>query len=168
MRTRQKRKLYKESMELITCSLERLPRLQKLRRSQNVNWDTDADCVSSMNQGPCWDSGDILAWEKVPGRAETLATWTLSLQKPSPCHNALKEQAGCHPHTTAVPSSPGLCSTSLTPSVPLLNHTSTLQACLAATHQPARPLPAHQPGGILVMACQRRAPTAQDNSSKPA
>jgi hypothetical protein len=29
-------------------------------RIQNGDWNTDADCMSSGNQGPCGDDGDML------------------------------------------------------------------------------------------------------------
>jgi hypothetical protein len=65
---------------------------------QNGNWDSDADSVSSVNQGPYWDAGATLGGGEAPGRVETLAPWTPSLWKSSPCHNTLRKQAGCHPH----------------------------------------------------------------------
>jgi hypothetical protein len=34
---------------------------------QDGDWDTDADCISSMDQGPCWDAGDMLGWGKAQG-----------------------------------------------------------------------------------------------------
>jgi hypothetical protein len=58
--------------------------------------------VSSGNQGPCWDAGDMLVWGKAPGRTETSTHWTPSSWKASPCHNTLKEQVGCCP-TTGLP-----------------------------------------------------------------
>jgi hypothetical protein len=47
-----------------------------------------------MNQGLCWDTGDILDWGKAPGRAETSALWTPSSWKAPPCHDLLEEQSG--------------------------------------------------------------------------
>jgi hypothetical protein len=29
------------------------PYKESMRRIQNGDWDTDAECMSSMNQGPC-------------------------------------------------------------------------------------------------------------------
>jgi hypothetical protein len=50
----------------------------ELRVIQNGNWDTDSGCVSSGNQGLCWDIGDMLGWRKAQGRAETSTPWTLA------------------------------------------------------------------------------------------
>jgi hypothetical protein len=47
---------------------------KKKERIQNGNWDTDADCMSSRNQGSCLYDGDTLGRGKAPGRAETSAT----------------------------------------------------------------------------------------------
>jgi hypothetical protein len=68
---------------------------------QDGNRDTEVDCVSCVNQGPCWDAGDMLGWGKEPGRAKTLAPWTPSSWKASPRNDLLKEQLGKCP--------PGLC-----------------------------------------------------------
>jgi hypothetical protein len=57
--------------------------------------------VSSVNQGPCWDVGDMFGWGKAQGTAESLAPWTPSPWKASPCHYRLKEQVGCHLHAAA-------------------------------------------------------------------
>jgi hypothetical protein len=75
------------------------PSIEKQQwEGKNGDWDTDTGSVNSMNQGPCWDAGDMLGWRKPPGRTETSALWTPSLWKPSPHHNTLKDQAGHHPH----------------------------------------------------------------------
>jgi hypothetical protein len=37
-----------------TCTAEGRERIQ------DGNWDTAVDCESSMNQGPCGDSGNML------------------------------------------------------------------------------------------------------------
>jgi hypothetical protein len=42
---------------------------EDLGRIQNGDWDTDADCVSSRNQGPCWDNGDTLSWNSSQWKA---------------------------------------------------------------------------------------------------
>jgi hypothetical protein len=59
---------------------------------QNGNWDPAADCMSSVNQGFCWDTGDMLGWGKAPGRDETSALSTSISWEASLCHNLLKEQ----------------------------------------------------------------------------
>jgi hypothetical protein len=68
---------------------------------QNGNWDIDADSISSVNQGAYWDTGATLGRGEAPGRVKTLALWTPSLWKASPCHKTLREQGGHHPHATA-------------------------------------------------------------------
>jgi hypothetical protein len=55
--------------------------------------------MSSVNQETGWDAGATLGGGEAQGRVETLAPWTPSLWKPSPCHNKLREQVGHHPHT---------------------------------------------------------------------
>jgi hypothetical protein len=65
-------------------------------RIQNGDCDTDAGSVSSINQRPCWDAGAMLGRGEAPGRVETLASWTPSPWKASPCHDTLRKQAGCH------------------------------------------------------------------------
>jgi hypothetical protein len=37
------------------------------RMIQNGDWDTDTDCVSSVNQAPCWDTGDTHGWGTASG-----------------------------------------------------------------------------------------------------
>jgi hypothetical protein len=74
------------------------------RRIQHGNWGTDADSMSSVNQEPCWDAGAMLGRGNTPGRVETLAPWTPSPWKTSPCHGTLREQMGCHPHTATISS----------------------------------------------------------------
>jgi hypothetical protein len=69
---------------------------ESVGRIQNGNWDTDADCMSSRNQRPCWDVGDMLGWGKEQGKAKTSEPCTPSLWKSSPHHNTLKEQANSH------------------------------------------------------------------------
>jgi hypothetical protein len=89
------------------------------------------DSMSSTNQRPCWDAGDILGWGKAPERAKILAPWTPSLWKASPCHDTLKEQEGHHHGPTRpaeLPASQG----------------SSPQACWTTTHWPTR-LPPRRP-----------------------
>jgi hypothetical protein len=57
--------------------------------------------MNSVNQGPCWDTGDIHGRGKAQGKAETSPPWTPSPWKSSLCHDRLKEQAGCHLHVAA-------------------------------------------------------------------
>jgi hypothetical protein len=107
------------------------------------NSHTDADCMSSVNQGPCWDSGDTLGWGKAQGKAETSAPWIPSPWKASPHHDTLKEQAGHHPHTTAT-RPPG----HHPPTGPPAHQTSAQQTHWATTHRPA-----HQPTSRQLQAC---------------
>jgi hypothetical protein len=83
---------------------------------ENGDWDTDRDCMSSGNQGPCWDAGDTLGWGKAPGTVETLAPWTASCGRllhitkhwknrwaatpmlPPPCRPTRPPPAGLPPH----------------------------------------------------------------------
>jgi hypothetical protein len=119
-----------------------------LGRIQNGDWDTDADGVSSGNQGSCWVTGDTLGWGKAPGKAETLAPWTTNTWKSSPCHDTLKEQAGHHSHTTA--NHPLAHQTPhYRPTTPQPHRASTLQAN-RATLSPGR----------LMLACQATIPQA--------
>jgi hypothetical protein len=74
----------------------KLRKQKPLKRIQDGNWDIAADCVSSVNQGLCWDAGDTLGWGKAQGRAETSALWTPSSWMASPCHDLLKEQLVLH------------------------------------------------------------------------
>jgi hypothetical protein len=134
-------------------------------RIQNGNWDIDADCVNSVNQGLSWEAGDTLGWGKAQGRAETSGLWTPSQWETSPHHDTLKEQVGRHTHATAeYQSTRPLCCrpTNPTPSCPTsLSFTGPLSLCpawepgnlspaqLASTrqahctvpHRPARPPP---------------------------
>jgi hypothetical protein len=59
---------------------------------QDGDWDTAADCMSSVNQEACWDTGDTLGRGKAQGRAKTSALWIPRSWKASPCHNLLKDQ----------------------------------------------------------------------------
>jgi hypothetical protein len=85
----------------------------KCWRIQNGDWDRDADCVSSMNQEPCWDAGETLGWGKAKGTPETLAPWTPSLWKASSCHDTLKEKASHYMHDANIcqPAGPLPCRT---------------------------------------------------------
>jgi hypothetical protein len=67
-------------------------------RIQDGDWGTNADSVSSMNQGPCWDTGAMLGRGEAPGRVETFAPWTPRPWTASPCYDTLREQAGHNPH----------------------------------------------------------------------
>jgi hypothetical protein len=91
--------------------------------------------MSSVNQGPCWDTGDSLGWGKAQGRAETSAHWTTSLWKASPCHNILKEQVGHHAATVCQATAPQASQGSVT-----------CQATRPTPHRTAR-LPPHGPTG---------------------
>jgi hypothetical protein len=51
------------------------------QEDSNGDWDTEADCMSSMNQGPCWDAGDMLGWGKAQGKAETSACLSLDWER---------------------------------------------------------------------------------------
>jgi hypothetical protein len=88
-------------------------------RIQNGDWDTDEDCVSSMNQEPCWDTedmyevkhkGDLKHWHPEPlacgrlfhttihWRRRQAATSTLPLST-SPLGLCPTEQPDHHPPT---------------------------------------------------------------------
>jgi hypothetical protein len=60
---------------------------------------TQPQTVSSVTQGPCWDTGAVLGRGKAPGKAKTSVLWTPSLWKASPCHNLLKERLACQAPT---------------------------------------------------------------------
>jgi hypothetical protein len=45
------------------------------------------------------DTLETLCWGKAQAKADTLASWTPSPWKPSPCHNTLKVQVDHHSHT---------------------------------------------------------------------
>jgi hypothetical protein len=45
---------------------------------QKGNWDTAAGHMSSVDQGLCWDIGDMLGWSKAPGTGEISALWSLA------------------------------------------------------------------------------------------
>jgi hypothetical protein len=77
--------------------------------------------MSSVNQGLCWDAGDMLGQSKAQGRAETSASWTPRPWKASPAmihwrsrwaKITICRSAGLLPHRPAglLPTSlPGLC-----------------------------------------------------------
>jgi hypothetical protein len=90
------------SDQAIASSRERF-KSPNLHHIDNGDQDTDADCMSSVNQGPCWDAGDTLGWGKAPGSTETSAPWTPSMWKAPSYHNTLKEQEGlCHHQPTGI------------------------------------------------------------------
>jgi hypothetical protein len=120
------------SVKWMSLPLENADRKFPLERIQNGDWDTDTDCMSSRNQGPCWDAGDTLDWGKAPGRAETSSPWTPSLWKASPHNDTLKEQVGCHPPAGR-------------PRSPLSSQITVFWSTRAPpTGQPGHHLPAHQ------------------------
>jgi hypothetical protein len=82
-------------------------------RIQNGDWDTNAEYVSSGNQEPCWDAGDMIGWGKAPGRAETLAHRTPRPWKASPHHDTLKEQTKNRQAATPMP--PPACQPTMPP-----------------------------------------------------
>jgi hypothetical protein len=155
---------------------------------ENGDWDIDTDCVSSVNQGPCWDAGDMHSWGKSPGRAETSPPGTSS-----PIH--WKSRQAITPMPPPSGGLPGLCHTgvpgfhpakqpgchslacqayqAVTP-LALQNHQvsalwpAKLPTHQAATQKPAQPCPDCQPRGIPAAIHHRRAPTPPDASSKPA
>jgi hypothetical protein len=94
------------SGKIALSNLDRISTLWHLRekfhleRIQNGNWNTDTDCVSSGNQGSCWDAGDMLGWGKALGRAEPLAPWTPSPWKVSPHHEGRLPPVHCLPATS--------------------------------------------------------------------
>jgi hypothetical protein len=167
-------------------------------RIQNGNQDTDTDCGIFLNQGPCWDAGDMLVWGKAQGRAETSALWNLSLWKASSLHNSLEEQVGNHPHAITVchhigplphrlltVDMPGLHPTgpSGLPPTEQPYHCPTAQQ--DTTHPPVHrhtrpplhqatacwptvPPPTHWTTGTLAATHHRRAPTPPDAFTKPA
>jgi hypothetical protein len=111
-------------------------KLYTMEGIQNGDWDTEADCVSSRNQGPCWDTGDMLGWGKSTVRAKTSAPLAPSPWKASPCHNTLKEQVG-----SSLPASVPGCNLTRTPPLQApallsLQATAHLPAC-----RPANPPP---------------------------
>jgi hypothetical protein len=88
--------------------------------------------MSSVNQGPCWDAGDMLGWGKAQGRAETSAHWTPSLWKFSQWYDTLKDQVAPIP---LLSDGPPPC------------HPARLAHCRPTKLQPAGPLGSHPPAG---------------------
>jgi hypothetical protein len=120
-----------------------------MRGIQDGNWDTDTDCMNSMNEGLCWDTGDTIGWGKVPRESQNFGTlnpylmegfsmpWFTNRTAGTACQ-ALPYR-GCRapapqamaslilpPHSSALP---GLRSTGLTD----LPQTPTLQAHMIST-----------------------------------
>jgi hypothetical protein len=105
-------------------------------------------CVSSGNQGPCWDMGDKLGWGKALGRAETSAPWSPSRWRLLHAKIHWKKRQAATPTLPPPhhrPARPPPCR----PSGPQLHHAmakpaSAPQAHWAATCLPTNP-PAHRP-----------------------
>jgi hypothetical protein len=74
---------------------------QNRGRIQDGDWGTEADSVSSMSQGPCWDTGAMFGGGEAPRRVETSTPWTPSPWKASPHH--VKRTGGLLPATSSKP-----------------------------------------------------------------
>jgi hypothetical protein len=104
--------------------------------------------MSSRNQGPCWDAGDILGWGKAPGIAETLAHWIPSPEAIST--SGYTERTGGSPPACWTTRPLPLRSARLPPhptgpaDCPLVHQASALQAHQATVCLPAGPLQAHR------------------------
>jgi hypothetical protein len=69
---------------------------------QDGKWSTEADSMSFVNQGPCWDARAMLGRSEAPRRVETFTPWTPSPWKAFPYCVTLREQVECcHCHLPA-------------------------------------------------------------------